>query len=186
MPFMAGLSGFGLLILASSLALRLSSRTEALGGTMFAAGGVGVLYLWLWIRNARLLVGQGVIGQRNLVGQTRTLATSDIGHLVIATVVFSKNATPQRGLYVLATDGRQLMALNTRAWGDEAIGKLVEASGKAVEYRDGPISASEFRAEFPHAVSWWAIHSTLLGALMVVVGLGIAIGIPIALVLVHR
>jgi hypothetical protein len=186
LPFMAGLSAFGLLVLASSFALRLSARTEGYGGTLFAVGSIGVLYLWLWIRNARLLVGQGVIGQRNLVGRTTTLFTSDIGNMVIATVLYSRNGTPQRALYVLSLDGRQLMALNTQAWGDEAIGKVVEASGKDVEYRDGTISAKAFKAEFPHAVSWAARHTTLLGALIVVVAFGLALGIPIGLVLMHR
>lgn len=183
---MAGLSAFGLLVLASSLALRLSPRTAGFGGTLFVAGGLGALYLWLWIRNARLLVGQGVIGQRNLLGQTTTLYTSEIGRLVMATVLYSRNATPQRVLYILSLDGRQLMALNTQAWGDEAIAKLIEASGKNVEHRDGTVSAKEFRAEFPHAVSWAAMHPNLLGALIVVVALGLALGVPIALVLIHR
>src|SRR5260370_30122374 len=69
---MGGLSALGLLILVSSLALHLSTRTEGLGGTMFGVGGLGVVYLLLWLRNARLLAGSGLIGQRNLIGQATT------------------------------------------------------------------------------------------------------------------
>lgn len=69
-PLMGGLSVLGLLILMSSIAMHLSPRTEGFGGTMFAIGALGVAYLLLWLRNARVLAGSGLIGQRNLVGQT--------------------------------------------------------------------------------------------------------------------
>lgn len=183
---MAGLSGLGALILVSSLGAHLSARTMGYGGTMFAVGGLAAIYLWMWARNSRLLVGPGLVGQRNLLGQTSTLSRSDIGRMVIASVVYSRNSAPQRVLYVLSNDGRQLMALNTKAWGDEAIGKFIEASGKTVDYRDGTISSKEFRAEFPRAVGWAAMHPTLLGSLIVLVAMGLALGIPIALVLLHR
>lgn len=55
------------------------------------------------------------------------------------------------------------MKLNTRARGDEAIAKIVDATGKSLEYRDAPISSRAFKAEFPNAVSWTALHPTLLG-----------------------
>lgn len=183
---MAGLSALGLLILATSLAAGAPPRIQSYGAVMSAIGALAVLYLMLWIRNARLLIGPGVIGQRNLIGQTTMLTTSDIGRVVIATVQYSKNATPQRALYIIGTDGRQLMALNTKAWGEDAIGRLVEASGRNVEYRDGTISAKEFRAEFPKAVGWAALHPTLLGFLIAIVALVVALGIPIGLVLAHR
>ncbi len=179
-PFMGGLSALGLLILVSSIAMHLSPRTEGFGGTMFAIGALGVVYLWLWLRNARLLAGSGLIGQRNLVGQTTTFQTSDVGRLLIATVVYSKNSTPQRALYVFSPSGQALMTLNTRAWGDDAIAKIVDATGKNPEYRDAQISLREFRAEFPNAVSWAALHPTLLGGGIVIVALVLAIGIPIA------
>ncbi len=185
-PFMAGLSALGLVILGSSLAMHLSARTEATGGAMFAVGGLAVGYLMLWIRNARLLVGPGEIGKRNLVGQTSTFRTSDIGRLLIATVVYSKNSPPQRVLYVIAPNGRVLMALNTQAWGEEAIGKIVEASGKSLEYREGQISSKEFKAEFPQAVSWPAMHPTLVGGGVALVAIALAIGIPVAWALMSR
>ena len=186
LPFMGGLSGLGALVLASSLAAHLSSRSVGTGATIFAIGAFAAAFLWLWLRNSRLLVGRGVIGQRNLFGQTSTSTTADIDRMLIASVVYSKSSAPQRVLYVLSRDGKVLMALNTRAWGDDAIGKFVEASGKNVEYRDSPISAKEFRDEFPHAVNWAALHPTLMGSLIVVVALGLALGIPIALALSHR
>ena len=185
-PFMAGLSALGLVMLTAAVAAGGPPRVQGYGASLFAVGALAVLYLLLWLRNARLVIGPGTIGQRNLIGQTTTIATSDIGRVVIATVRYSKNATPQRALYVIGADGRQLMALNTRAWGDGAIGRLVEASGRNVEYRDGTISAREFRAEFPKAVGFAAMHPTLLGTLLVVVALGLGLGIPIGLVLAHR
>jgi hypothetical protein len=185
-PFMGGLSALGLLILISSIAMHLSPRTEGFGGTMFAIGALGVAYLSLWLRNARLLAGSGLIGQRNLIGQTTTFQASDVGRLLIATVVYSKNSTPQRGLYVLSPSGQALMTLNTRAWGDEAIAKIVDATGKSLEYRDVPISLREFKAEFPEAVGSSASHPTLLGGGIVIVALVLAIGIPIAWALLHR
>jgi hypothetical protein len=185
-PFMGGLSALGLLVLVSSIAMDLSPRTEGFGGTMFAAGAVGVAYLLIWLRNARLLAGSGVIGQRNLVGQTTTFQTSDVGRLLIATVVYSKNSTPQKALYVFSPSGQALMTLNTRAWGDKAIAKIVDATGKSLEYRDTPISLRVFKAEFPKAVSWTALHPNLLGGGIVIVALVLAIGIPIAWALLSK
>ena len=145
-----------------------------------AIGALAVAYLLLWLRNARLLAGSGVIGERNLVGQTTIVQMADIGRLLIATVIYSKNSTPQRVLYVLSPSGEALMKLNTRAWGDEAIAKFVNATGKSLEHRDAPISSREFKAEFPNAVSWDALHPTLLGGGIVIVALVLAIGIPVA------
>jgi hypothetical protein len=183
---MGGLSALGLLILVSSIAMHLSPRTKGFGGTLFAIGGLGVAYLLLWLGNARLLVGSGLIGQRNLVGQTTTFQTTDVGRLLIATVVYSKNSTPQKALYVFSRSGKVLITLNTRAWGDEAIAKIVDATGKSLEYRDAPISSREFKAEFPNAVSWAALHPTLLGGGIVIVALVLAIGVPIAWALLSR
>jgi hypothetical protein len=183
---MGGLSGLGLLILVSSIAMHLSPRAEGFGGTMFAIGALGVAYLLLWLRNARLLAGSGLIGQRNLIGKTTTFQTSDVGRLLIATVVYSKNSTPQKALYVLSSGGQALMTLNTRAWGDEAIAKIVDATGKSPEHRDAPISLREFKAEFPNAVSWAASHPNWLGGGIVIVALVLAIGIPIAWALLSK
>ncbi len=130
--FMGGLSALGLLILVSSLSMHLSSRAEGTGGTMFAIGALAVAYLLLWLRNARLLVGSGVIGERNVVGQTTVVQASDVGRLLIATVIYSKNATPQRILYVLSPSGEALMKLNAGAWGDEAISKFVTLPARAL------------------------------------------------------
>jgi hypothetical protein len=183
---MGGLSALGLLILVSSLAMHLSARSEGIGGTMFAIGALAVVYLLLWLRNARLLAGSGLIGQRNLIGRATTFQTSDVGRLLIATVVYSKNSTPQRALYVFSPSGQALMTLNTRAWGNEAIAKIVDATGKSPEYRDAPISVREFKAEFPNAVSWTASHPNLLGGGVVIVALVLGIGIPIAWALLTR
>jgi hypothetical protein len=185
-PFMGGLSALGLLILVLSLALHISPRTEGFGGTMFAIGAVGVAYLLLWLRNARVLAGSGLIGQRNLVGQTTKFQTSDVARLLIATVVYSKNSTPQKALYVFSPSGKALMTLNARAWGDEAIAKIVDATGKSLEYRDTPISSRELKAEFPNAVSWTGLHPNLLGGGIVIVALVLAIGTPIAWALLSK
>jgi hypothetical protein len=185
-PFMAGLSGIGLLILLSGLAARLSARTEAMGGTMCAVGALAVVYLLLWLRNARLLVGSTAIGQRNLIGRTVTVRTSDVTRMLIATVAYSKYSAPQRVLYVLSSNGQVLMELNTRAWGDEAIGRVVVAAGKDLEYREGPISSKQFKAEFPRAVSWWAMHPTLLGGGIAIGAIALALGIPIVWALMGR
>ena len=103
--FMGGLSALGLLILVFSFAINLPARAEGIGGTMFAIGALAVAYLLLWLHNARLLTGSGVIGQRNLVGQTTIVQTPDVGRLLIATVIYSKNSTPLRVLYVFSPSG---------------------------------------------------------------------------------
>jgi hypothetical protein len=78
------------------------------------------------------------------------------------------------------------MTLNTRAWGDAAIAKIVDATGKSPEYRDAPISLREFKAEFPNAVSWAASHPNLLGGGIVIVAFVLAIGIPITWALLTK
>ena len=82
---------------------------------MFAIGALGVVYLLLWLRNARLLAGSGVIGERNLVGQTTIVQTPEVGRLLIATVIYSKNSTPQRVLYVFSPSG--VTGLDRRSYG---------------------------------------------------------------------
>ncbi|GAC1662142.1 MAG: hypothetical protein NVS9B15_25580 [Acidobacteriaceae bacterium] len=185
-PFMGGLSALGLLILGSSIAMHLSVRAEGAGMTMFAVGALAVAYHLLWLRNARLIAGSGVIGQRNLVGQDTVFKASDVGRLLIATVVYSRNATPQKALYVFSPSGRVLMTLNTRAWGDEAIARIADTAGKSLEYRDAPISSREFKTEFPNGVSWAALHPNLLGGGIVIMALVLAIGIPIAWALLSK
>jgi len=179
-PFMLGLSALGLVLLLSSIALHFSSRTEGFGGTMFAGGAFGAAYLLLWLRNARLLAGSGLIGERNLVGHTTTFQASDVDRLLIATVVYSKSATPRKALYVFSRTGQLLMTLNARAWGDEAISKIAQATGRSTESREAPISLRDFKAEFPDALGWAASHPNLLGGGIVVVAFALAIGIPVA------
>src|SRR5260370_7101981 len=72
-PFMGGLSALGLLILVSSLALHLSTRTEGLGGTMFGVGRLGGVYLFLLLPNPLPPPGSGPIRHPNPLRPAPTL-----------------------------------------------------------------------------------------------------------------
>jgi hypothetical protein len=179
-PVMFGLSGLGLILLVLGLVRQGSLQGEAYPAVIFAMSAVGGVAILLWLRNARLVLGSGLIGQRDLLGRTKTHQVSDIGRLVAASVQYTSRTKAQPVLYVLSLDGRLLMSLPFQAWGDDAIGRAVRASGKTIEYREGVIPLKAFQAEFPGAVGVLARHGTLIG-----IGIALVVG-ALAFVLALR
>ena len=138
---------------------------------MFAAGGFGVVFLWLWLGNSRLLIAtDGRIGVRGLLGRAKLWPIAEVGRVIELTVVYSKQSTAQKVLYVLSYDGQTLARLGVRQWGEAAIGEFVRATGRQLEVRDQPLAARAFRQEFPRAASWASVHPTFMGAVIAAVG----------------
>jgi hypothetical protein len=169
---MVGLSAFGLVLLVFTIYNQAPPRILAGGATMFAAGGLGVVFLWLWLGNSRLLIAtDGRIGVRGLLGRTKLWPTAEVGRVIELTVVYSRQSTPQKVLYVLSYDGQTLARLGVRQWGEAAIGEFVRATGRQLEVRDQPTAAREFRQEFPRAASWASVHPTFMGAVIAAVAI---------------
>src|SRR5260370_9381599 len=144
-------------------------------------GCFGVIFIWLWLRNSRVLItGDGRIGERDLLGRTKLWQTAEIGRVLDVTVVYSKQSAPQRLLYGLSYQGRTLARLGVLQWGADAIGEFVRSTGKELEIRDQPVSARAFRQAFPGAVSCTSAHPKLIEAGIAV----FAICVPIAIVVV--
>jgi len=169
---MVGLSAFGLVLLGFGLYNHAQARTLAGGATMLAAGGFGAVFLWLWLRNSRVLIGgDGRIGSRDLLGRTKLWPVAEIGRVIEVTVAYSRQSAPQPVLYVLSYDGRPLARLGVRQWGAAAIGEFVSSTGRKLEIRDQPVKAKAFRQEFPHAATWASVHPWFMGALIAVVAI---------------
>ena len=156
-----------------------SGRALAIALTMLLVGGFSFAYLLLWLRNSRLLVGGGVLGYQDPLGRRHTWTSSEIGAVVRAEIIFSGSAASRPAIYVLGTDGRRLMAFAVLAWSPDALERLVRESGEHLQAHAAPISAAEFRRQYPHALGWVAVHPLLVGGLLAVGLIILAIAVAI-------
>lgn len=140
----------------------LGGRTLAMASTLLIIGALGFSGMWLWLRNVRLLIGQGEVGYRNFFGLTRFWSGNGIAHVVSMAVSYRKSSTPLRGIYCFGPDGRRLLALNESAWPPEDLKAFIEATGRPLDFRDAPITANDARREFPKAFGWDTEHITLM------------------------
>src|SRR5579872_5138033 len=175
---MIGTTAFGLLVSLVAVPMHAPARFVGIGLLLFGTGAAGATFLWLWLRNSRLLLGAGQVGLRDAFGRDRLWPTSDIDRLLDLTLIYTKNAPSQRAVYVISNEGRRLAILGVQPWGTEAIGEFARATGKQLEVREQPIAAKDFRKEFPHAMSWASVHPTLIVASI----FGIALAVPVAAV----
>jgi hypothetical protein len=121
-------------------------------------GGFILTWLWLWWINVRLLIGPGVVGYRNIFRRSRFWSQGEIGRVVEMAIIYGRTAQPQRGIYVVGSDGRKLLVLAKRAWRASDLTDFVDASGVQLDYRDAPIPAKAARREFPNAFGWHSEH----------------------------
>lgn len=149
---------------------------------MFAAGGLGFTYLWLWRRNARLLVGFDSFGFQDILGRRCLWSASEVAAVVDVAIKYTKRGAPQRGVFFIGVDGRRLLALNHTAWSATSIERLVQASGKRPDMRAAAMSALEFRREFPKAMPWVSAHSSFAGTLLAVALITLSIVLAIVLI----
>ncbi len=189
MVLLAGMSAIGGVLTLAVLARGANTLggPRALGGAavMLVAGALGALFLLLWQRNFRLLVGPGMFGFQDVFGRRHTWIAAEVGNVLDVTIRYRKSFT-QEAVFVLGQDGRRIMAINPGAWRSTSVDRLVWATGRELQTRPGPISAADFRREFPRAMSWASTHPNLIGGGLVVVAMTLAIGIPIATIWLHR
>src|SRR6266852_6907473 len=138
-------------------------------------GGLGLIGMWLWLINVRLLIGPGAVGYRNFFGRSRFWSRAEMDRVVSMAVSYGKSSQPLRAIYCFGIDGRRLLALNVRAWQPDDLKDFIEATGRALDVRDAPIPAKDARREFPNAFGWGAQHVmlmtslTMLGAVLLAV-----------------
>ena len=165
-----------LLNLARGVDTLIRSRSVGYGATMFVIGSLGLLFLWLWSRNVRLLIGQGRVGYRDFFSRNRIWWKGEIDHVVDTTISYGKTSAPQRGIYFLGSDGKRILALNPRAWSPDDLKDFVEATGVRLDVRDNPVTAKDARREFPNAFGWGSQHVMIATSLTMVAAVGLVIG----------
>ncbi len=176
--FVGAVSVFGAVLTMVGLATRAGiagGRTLGMGAILLITGGLGLIGMWLWLINVRLLIGPGAVGYRNFFGRSRFWSRAEMDRVVSMAVSYGKSSQPLRAIYCFGIDGRRLLALNVRAWQPDDLKDFIEATGRALDVRDAPIPAKDARREFPNAFGWGAQHVmlmtslTMLGAVLLAV-----------------
>jgi len=159
---MIGTTAFGLLISLVAIPMHAPARFVGIALLLFGTGAAGATFLWLWLRNSRLLLGAGQVGLRDAFGRDQLWPRRTSTACWTSRLIYTRNAASQRAVYVISNEGRRLAILGVQPWGTEAIGEFARATGKQLEVSEQPISAKDFRKEFPHAMSWASVHPTLI------------------------
>jgi hypothetical protein len=123
----------------------ITNRGLAYGATILLTGAFGFIFLWLWLANARLLIGQGQVGYRNILGRNRFWSAGEIARIVDMTVSYGKTSAPQHAIYLFGLDGKRLMALNPLSWEASELRDYLQAIQVPVDVRATPITAKEAR-----------------------------------------
>lgn len=170
---MAVICGIGGIVLIAAFAIDrpstvIYSRGIDYGAVMFIIGGLGFIYLWLWRRNVRLLIGTEQVGYQDIFRRRHYWLKGQIDRAVDMIVIYTKSAQPLRGVYLLAGDGKRVLALNTRAWASDEVHAFVQASGATFDYREQPLTAAEARRQFPKAFGWGSQH-VMLGTIITMI-----------------
>lgn len=170
---MAVICGIGGIVLIAAFAIDkpstvINSRGIDYGAVMFIIGGLGFVYMSLWRRNVRLLIGAEQVGYQDIFRRRRYWLKGQIDRAVDIIVIYTKSAQPLRGVYLLAADGKRVLALNTRAWASDDVNAFVQASGATFDYREQPLTAAEARKQFPKAFGWGSQH-VMLGTIITMI-----------------
>ena len=170
---MAVICGIGSILLLLFFSTRqpstvITSRGFGYAAVMFIAGGLGFAYISLWRANVRLLIGQGQVGHQGIFGRRQVWLRGQLDRAVDMTVIYTRSARPVRGVYLLAADGKRVLALNARAWNPEDVRDFIQASGAVLDYRDQPLTAAEAKRQFPKAFGWGTQH-VMLGTIVTMI-----------------
>lgn len=136
-------------------------------------GGVGLVYLWVWPANTRLLVGSKEVGYQNLFGRRCLWSANEIARVVDVTILYrtGKRPTSQRSLLLIGLDGRCLFNLRVAGWTGDDIQAFIAATGRASEARIAPLTASEARREFPGSLAWVVAHPSWAVWMMIAIAI---------------
>jgi hypothetical protein len=157
--------------------VRTLAGTRALGSglIMLVMGGLAFVTMWMWSGNARLFIGRGTVGYRNILRRSRFWSRGEIGHVLDMAVNHGWTSQTQRGLYFLGMDGRLLLALTPRMWDAKDLNDFIDATGGRLDQRSAPVPAKAVRREFPAAFGWGFQHVLLATGLTMAVAVMLAI-----------
>jgi hypothetical protein len=153
-----------------------ASRVLGTGLVMLASGGLFFTILWLWSLNARLLIGQGAVGYRNIFRRSRFWSRGEVGRVVDMAISHGWTSQAQRAIYLFGLDGRQLVVLTPRMWDARDMRDFIDGTGVQLEVRGAPVSATAIRREFPKAFGWAAQHNLIAGCITSLVAGALVVG----------
>jgi hypothetical protein len=152
-------------------------RLVAIGLTLFLMSILVFGILWLWSVNARLLIGRGAVGYRNVFRRSRYWSRGQIGRVVEMAISYGWwTSSPQRGIYIFGIDGRQLVVITPRMWHANDLRDFIEATGVPIDRRGAPVSIKVVKREFPKAFGWVAQHNLAAGCLIALVTVVLVVG----------
>jgi hypothetical protein len=152
-------------------------RLLGTGLTMLASGALFFMILWLWSVNAALLIGQGVVGYRNIFRRREFWSPGEIGRVVEMAISYGWwTSQPQRAIYLFGLDGRQLVVLTPRMWNANDLRDFIDATGIQPEVRDAPVTAKALRREFPKGFGWVAQHNLIAGCITSLAAVALVVG----------
>jgi hypothetical protein len=138
------------------------------------AVALGVAYLNLFVRNARIFVDSERFGERTAVGKVKSWPRAELARVVVAEVRYGGSSRNSPQWLFLASDGRRLMGVNPRVWETSDLDRFVRALGAPVEaVEPRPIKVAELRRRFPQATPWWQAHTVLLGVVAAFVAVAV-------------
>ena len=156
-----------------------AARPFEYGVAMLGLGAFAAAYMWLWLRNTRLLVSVDRFGLRDAFGRDQVWTPSQVGRVVDVAVSDAKGASARRLIYFLRPDGSRLFMLNPNAWSGNAIDRIVRATGRPLEQRPEPMTRAAFAAGFPRATTWVGRHQNVTLVLILAIPLAAAIAITL-------
>ena len=162
-------------------------RLLAIGLTLFLMGMLIFTILWLWSANARLLIGRGAVGYRNVFGRRRFWPEGEISRVVEMAISYGWwTSSPQRAIYIFGLDGRKLVVLTPRMWQANDLRDFIEATGVPIDRRDAPVSIKAVKREFPKAFGWVAKHSLAASCLIVLITVALVVGYVLVSAVFHH
>jgi hypothetical protein len=176
--FVGSGAGFGALFTILALTTGIGTagdRILAWGLTLLMLGALGFVWIWLWSRNVRLVIGEGQVGYRNFFGRTRLWSRGEINRVVSMEVNYGKSSQAARGIYCFGVDGRRLLLLSTRAWPPDDLNDFIAATACRLELRTLAVTAKDARREFPNAFGWGSQHVMLLTSFLMLGGVVLAV-----------
>ena len=152
-----------------------AGRGYAYAAVLFLIGGGGSIYLWLFRRNVRLLIGSGVVGYQGLLSRRRLWPRGEIESAV--DVVYTGGSQPRHNLFLLTADGKRALALSFSAWDPHDLDDFVQAAAVSADRRSHAMTVKEARRKYPSAFSRTEVYYVAMTIAVMILGIGLPIGI---------
>ena len=163
-------------VVARGLSGRGAATALALGLNMFVFGALLFFATLLFPVNVRLLIGPEAVGYRNVLRRTRFWPRGGIDHAVDVPLSYPMRSQPERSIFFLGQDGRQLIILSRGAWDPGDLEDFIDAAGVRIEVRDAPVPAAEIGRQFTQASGRSGPYRTIANSVAIVVAIVVAVG----------